>query len=38
MADPLSTISKQRLRDRIGLLRADDMAAVERAIRVRLGL
>jgi mRNA interferase MazF len=38
MADQLSTISKQRLRDRIGRLRPDDMTAVERVIRLQLGL
>jgi mRNA interferase MazF len=38
MADQLSTISKLRLRERIGGLGAEDMAAVERAIRVQLGL
>jgi mRNA interferase MazF len=37
-ADQLSTISKERLRDRIGGLSADDMMAVERAIRLQLGL
>ena len=38
MADQLSTISKQRLRDRIGRLSSDDMAAVERVILLQLGL
>ena len=38
MADQLSTISTQRLRDRIGRLRPDDMTAVERVIRLQLGL
>lgn len=38
MADQLSTISKRRLRDRLGLLSDADMAAVEHAIRVQLGL
>jgi mRNA interferase MazF len=38
MADQLSTISKQRLRDRIGSLSPDDMTAVGRAIRLQLGL
>jgi mRNA interferase MazF len=38
MADQLSTISKARLRDRIGRLSAEDVTAVERAICVQLGL
>ena len=38
MADQLSTISKLRLRDRVGRLNREDMAAVERAICVQLGL
>ena len=38
MADQLSTVSKLRLRDRVGRLSALDMAAVERAICVQLGL
>lgn len=38
MADQLSTVSKARLRDRLGRLDHDDLAAVERAICVQLGL
>jgi mRNA interferase MazF len=38
MADQLSTISKHRLRDRIARLDPADMAAVERAICMQLGL
>ncbi len=38
MADQLSTISKHRLRELLGRLNRDDMAAVERAICVQLGL
>ena len=38
MADQLSTISKQRLRNRVGRLGPDDMIAVERAICLQLGL
>jgi mRNA interferase MazF len=38
MADQLSTISKLRLRDSLGRLGRDDMAAVERAICLQLGL
>jgi mRNA interferase MazF len=38
MAGELSTISKLRLRDKIGRLSHEDMAAVERAIRLQLGL
>ena len=38
MADQLTTVSKLRLRRRIGLLSASDVEAVERAIRVQLEL
>lgn len=38
MADQLATISKLRLRECIGRLSRDDMAAIERAIRLQLGL
>ena len=38
MADQLSTISKLRLRDGLGRLSREDMGAVERAIRLQLGL
>jgi len=38
MADQIFTASKLRLRGRIGRLSATDVSAVERAIRVQLGL
>jgi mRNA interferase MazF len=38
MADQLSTISKLRLRERLGRLSREDIAAVERAICVQLGI
>ena len=38
MADQLSTISKRRLRQRVADLNPADVAAVERAIRLQLGL
>lgn len=38
MADQLSTIGKLRLRERLGRLSRQDMAAVERAICVQLDL
>jgi|SRR5579884_3500727 len=38
MADQLTTSSKLRLRERIDTLSPSDIAAVERAIRVQLGL
>lgn len=38
MADQLTTISKLRLRERIGSLARADIAAVERAICVQLAL
>ncbi len=37
MADQLSTISKLRLRERIGRINGMDMVAVERAICIQLG-
>lgn len=38
MADQLATVSKTRLRERIGALSPDDVRAVEQAIRVQLAL
>lgn len=38
IADQLTTASKERLIRRAGTLGAEDLAAVERAIRVQLGL
>jgi len=38
MADQLSTVSKLRLRQRVGNLTAADVAAVERVICLQLGL
>ncbi|TCZ63003.1 type II toxin-antitoxin system PemK/MazF family toxin [Roseicella aquatilis] len=38
MADQVATVSKQRLRGRLGQLSAADLAAVERALRLQLGL
>ncbi len=38
LADQLTTVSKQRLGERIGILSLEDMDKVERAIRVQLGL
>lgn len=38
MADQISTVSKQRLKRRIGAVSREEMQAVERAIRVQLGL
>ncbi len=38
MADQIATISKQRFRSRAGELTKEDMAGVERVIRVQLGL
>ena len=37
-ADQIATAGKERLRGRLGQLSSTDMAAVERAIRVQLGL
>lgn len=38
MADQLTTASKQRLAGKIGTLSREDLGAVERVIRVQLGL
>lgn len=38
MADQIATVSKQRLRERIGRVGAEEMAGVGRAIGVQLGV
>lgn len=38
MADQFSTVGKLRLRDSLGRLSREDMGAVEKAIRLQLGL
>lgn len=38
MADQVTTASKQRLVRRAGVLAREDLAAVERAVRIQLGL
>lgn len=38
MADQIATVSKPRLKTRLGILALDDMRAVERAVCVQLGL
>ena len=38
MADQVSTVSKLRLKERLGLLAPEDMDRVEHAIKVQLGL
>jgi mRNA interferase MazF len=38
MADQIATVGKQRLKSKLGTLSPDDVRAVERAIRVQLGL
>jgi mRNA interferase MazF len=37
MADQIATVSKARLKSRVGILTKEDLGAVERAIRVQLG-
>ena len=37
MADQITTVSKQRLMEKLGALSSDDMLDVERVIRVQLG-
>jgi mRNA interferase MazF len=38
MADQLTTVSKERLINQVGVLSRDDMSQVERAVQVQLGL
>jgi mRNA interferase MazF len=38
MADQLATVSKSRLFQRAGVLSGEDMKAVERAVKIQLGL
>lgn len=38
MADQIATVSKQRLKSKLGSLTLGDVQSVERAIRVQLGL
>jgi mRNA interferase MazF len=38
MADQISTVSKQRLKQRIGAISREDLRAIQRVIRVQLGL
>lgn len=38
LADQIRSVAKERLREQVGSLSAADMLAVERAIRVQLGL
>jgi mRNA interferase MazF len=38
LADQIATISKARLKERLGALSSDDLRQVERAIRVQLAL
>lgn len=38
MADQIATVSKQRVKSRLATLSLDDIRAVERAMRVQLGL
>jgi mRNA interferase MazF len=38
MADQLMTASKERLTNQLGILSAEDLKAVERAIKIQLGI
>ena len=38
MADQIATVSKHRLKSKLGQLSAEDLESVERAIRLQLGL
>lgn len=38
MADQIATVSKGRLQDRVGKVSAQDLAAIERVVRLQLGL
>jgi len=38
MADQLTTAAKERLRDKLGTLSREDLLAVEKAIKIQLGM
>ena len=38
MADQITTATKHRLTERLGILRGEEMDSVERALRIQLGL
>ena len=38
MADQIATVSKHRLRERIGFLSPEDIGSVERVVRLQLGM
>jgi mRNA-degrading endonuclease toxin of MazEF toxin-antitoxin module len=38
MADQIATVSKERLKSRLATLSVDDLRAIDRAIRLQLGL
>lgn len=38
MADQITTAAKERLRDRLGTLSREDMLAVEKAVKIQLGM
>jgi mRNA interferase MazF len=38
MADQVATVSKQRLKSKLGSVSREDMGAIERALRLQLGL
>ena len=38
MADQITTAAKERLRDKLGALSREDMLAVEKAIKIQLGM
>ncbi|MDA3932822.1 MAG: type II toxin-antitoxin system PemK/MazF family toxin [Gammaproteobacteria bacterium] len=38
MADQIATVSKRRLCGKIGAIKAEDLAAIEQALKIQLGL
>jgi mRNA-degrading endonuclease toxin of MazEF toxin-antitoxin module len=38
MADQIATVSKQRLKSKVGTLSREDMRSIEQALRLQLGL
>ena len=38
MADQLTTAAKERLRDKLGTLSREDLLAVEKAVKIQLGM
>jgi mRNA-degrading endonuclease toxin of MazEF toxin-antitoxin module len=38
MADQITTCAKERMKDKIGVISPEDMKAIEKAVKIQLGL